>query len=71
MGVTSQINDKFTTSQAGYCTQQSTSTHTALSVLRVFFQHLDYKNVYEGKANLIYISIHVFRNCVVLVLKAR
>lgn len=70
MDLTSQINDKFTTSQAGYCTQQSTFTHTALSILGVF-QHLDYKNGYEGEANLIHISIHISMNCVVFVLKAR
>lgn len=63
MDLTGKINEKFT-SQADYCTQRS--THTASSALRGF-QHLDYKNVYEGEANLIYISIHISMNCVVCI----
>lgn len=31
------LNEKFTTSQAGYCTQQSTFIHTALPISGLFF----------------------------------
>lgn len=46
-------------------------SHIQLNQFKVFFfQHLDCMNVYEGEANLIHISIHIFMNCVIFVLKA-
>lgn len=56
--------------------KQVTALSKALSRIELYhfsggFQHLDYKNVYEGEANIIYISMHIFMNCVIFVLKAR
>lgn len=45
--------------------------HIQLYLSEGFVQHLDYKNVYEGEANSIHISIYIFMNCVVFVLKAK
>lgn len=45
--------------------------HTQLHQSEGFFQHLQYKYVYGGEANLIHINIHILMNCVVFVLKAR
>lgn len=61
MDLTGQVNERFRASQAGYCTQQSTSTHTHSFVSKGFFQHL-----LRRKANLIYISMHTFMKRVII-----
>lgn len=65
MDLTSQVNDMFRASQAGYCTQQSTFTHTALSFPRDSFS-LCRTRRFRREANLIYISIHTFIKYVVV-----
>lgn len=60
MDLSGQVNEEFRASQAGYCIQQSTSTHSFI-VSQGFFQHL-----LRRKANSIYISIHTFMKCVII-----
>lgn len=70
MALTSQINEL-------PLAKQVTVLSKAISHIQLyqfwalFFQHLDYKNVYEVEANLIHINIHIFMNCVVVKPKAR
>lgn len=55
--------------------KQVTALSKALSHTRLYQSEgpsaFGLENVYEGEVNLIHISIHIFMNCVVFVLKAR